>query len=240
MQLRTDPKYDEALRKIALEKGYEERGKGSVTKLVESIASGELPLGERQYLDDAPWFPVLQEKISKKQPFTINYSDAEGVLRSFNATYGELVWREKRLYLEIFDPAENQDYQASALPELVHNRCFRVDRIVKDAGILDLNLPWREEGLQTIEVVFDLFGGLAYSYSKKPGDREEWIESDPIRGDGLDPARLRITRKITSDFWFLRSVAPYRDQCEIISPTALRERAIEQTKKLVKRYGMCL
>lgn len=236
MQIITNSQFDDRLKSMARDKGFIDGGRVNTTALINAIAVGEVPIGDRQYLDNAPWYPVLLEKIANKQPFVLNYTDAEGTSRNYKATYAQLTWREKRLYLEIYDPAENQDYQKSALPELVHNRCFRVDRIVKDAGVLDLEEKWREDGLQTIEVTFDLFGGLAHSYNLQADElgihSVRWIESE------LQDPKLRVIRKISSDFWFLRSIASYGEKCEIVSPDILREKAINNLKRLAKRYGL--
>ncbi len=136
MQLNVDPKFDEALKALAKKHDFISiKKKGNVTKLIQAIAAGEIPLGERQHIIDAPWLTQIKEFIGNKQPFAIHYKDVTGKDYYFEATYADLVWREKRQYLEIYSPNLLENYESDNIPGLKNNRCFRLDRIDKNAGV---------------------------------------------------------------------------------------------------------
>ena len=81
---------------------------------------------------------------------------------------------------------------------------------------------------ETISVTFHLKGGLAFAYEQKPDDIEVSLEQDP-------PIR-RVVRQIYSIFWFLRDIAPYYAECEIISPQVVREYHKKNINKLSQLY----
>lgn len=237
MDIKIDSKFDKKLKELAAAKGFIGTRGPSVTSLMEAIAVGEVPLGYRQYLLDATWLPEIQEYISLKQPFTINYQDARGDSFTFNATYAQIVWREKRNYLEIYDPHLLENYSTNNIEGLKHNRCLRFDRIQRDAGISELDLPWREEGLETVEVVFDLFAGLANSYSEKVGDRDKLISVPPTDRNQKTTQKRRVWRQIDNDFWFLKSIKSYGDKAKIISPNILVEKYKQELQNALDLYS---
>jgi predicted DNA-binding transcriptional regulator YafY len=74
-----------------------------------------------------------------------------------------------------------------------------------------------------------LFDGLAHAYETLPGDQAEWIAAEP--------ATRKVTRLITSSFWFLRRILPYGAKCKVLANKDLRalvEREIEALRNL---YG---
>ena len=167
-------------------------------------------------------YPKIEQFIDCKQPFSLSYLDAAGQLFQFNIYYAELIWREKRYYLEVW---HNPEIASDTLPELAHNRCLRLDRLPPDPQVVPLPGEWRGK-LDTAEVQFDLFGNLAYAFSQEEGDRLEWIAEK----------HLRVTRYITNDFWFLRAIARYGADVEVVSPPSLREKVRGQLQLALSRY----
>lgn len=164
----------------------------------------------------APWIVQLEEFISHKQPFGLSYQDAAGRVWHYTVRYAQMRVREKRNYLECWceETQGNQD-----LPQLKHNWTLRLDRIV-EAGIVPIDAQWRD-GLDFVEVEFELLGGLAHAYSKREADIEvKWLN--------LDPPIKRVVRHIFNTFWFIREVLPYGKDCIVIAPEKVRSLVVEQ------------
>jgi predicted DNA-binding transcriptional regulator YafY len=167
----------------------------------------------------------IERCLQKKQPFALTYQDAAGRSWSFTVQYAEFVIHEDRQYLDCWCQETEGNHD---IPELQHNWCLRLDRI-REASIIPLQARWRSS-LDTVEVVSDLFGGLAHAYRVRPEDlADEWIE---IEGSHV----RRIHRKINSTFWFIREVLRYGADCEVRSPEPVRSRIRQQLQVACDRY----
>lgn len=170
------------------------------------------------------WRQQLEQQIRRQQPFRLSYQDAQEQVWQFTVVYARIQPIEKRQYLlcRCAESEGNQD-----LPELAHNRTLRLDRI-QEAAIAPLSEPWLP-GPETIPVTFHLQGGLAFVYEQKPDDLEVDLEKDP-------PIR-RVVRQVYNTFWFLREIAQYWEDCEIIAPEALRQRHQQKIAALRDLYS---
>jgi predicted DNA-binding transcriptional regulator YafY len=127
--------------------------------------------------------------------------------------------REKRFYLEAWceEVAEND------LPEIKHNRTFRLDRIL---NILELGGEWRGQ-LDYLEVHLHFLRGLANAYESKPEDI-----SDEMQGE------IRyVVRRVSNLFWFFRDIAPYYEDCRIIAPDSVRDRFRQKIKMFCQSFN---
>ena len=169
------------------------------------------------------WRQKLEQYIRRQQPFRLTYQDALERMWRFTVLHARIQAIEKRQYLlcRCEESEGNQD-----LPDLSHNRALRLDRI-QEAAIAPITESWLPD-LETISVSFYLQGGLAFAYEQKPEDLEIFLEDDP--------PRRRVVRNIYSVFWFLREIAPYYADCEIIAPDSIRQRHQEMITKLSQLY----
>jgi predicted DNA-binding transcriptional regulator YafY len=172
--------------------------------------------------------PVWRQKIDafihRQQPFCLSYRDAADRLWEYTALHARIVPLEKRQYLlcRCEESKGNQDVEG-----LQHNWTLRLDRI-QEAAVVSVKQPWLKD-LEQISVEFHVFRGLAFAYQRKPND----IEVGEIEGD---PSRRQVIRQIFSTFWFLREIAPYWDDCEIIAPESVREIAVTKVRSMMQRY----
>jgi hypothetical protein len=198
-----------------------------IAKLLWERSELKIPLKYKlqEFLDNPQpqWRQQLDQYIRRQQPFRLVYQDAQERVWSFIVLYARIQPLEKRQYLlcRCEESEGNQD-----LPELAHNRTLRLDRI-QEAAIAPVEQRWLSAP-ETISVTFHLKGGLAFAYEQKPEDIEVSLEDDP-------PIR-RVVRSIYSTFWFLRDIAPYYADCEIIAPEAVRQRHQETISKLNQLY----
>jgi hypothetical protein len=169
-------------------------------------------------------FRAVLEMIEQKKPFKLFYQDAAGTDFIFSVAYAQMSNFEGKEYLECW--CEETDGNRD-LPELQHNWSFRPDRI-SHAGIVPWEVPWRSQGLDYINAEILLFDGLAHGYSPLPGDKAEWIDSNP-------PTK-RIIRPITSSFWFIRRILTYGAKCEVIGNKNLRDRIIQEILVMSENY----
>lgn len=171
------------------------------------------------------WRREIDTYIHRQQPFQLSYQDAAERIWQFTVRYVEIARHEDRQYLDCWceETDGNQD-----LPELQHNWCLRIDRIT-DAAIAPVKGAWRD-GFSSVPVEMHLFNRLAFAYrSKHAGDiANEWL-TDP-------PQVRRVVRQVTHSFWFIREVLRYGQDCEVISPDAVRDRIKQEIQKLYARY----
>lgn len=205
-----------------IDAGHIEEAKSVITLLLEQ---GELEAPLRQELLRQVSQPLkgfraeIEELISEQQPFRLIYRRPQGEVQEFVACYAETIFYEKRFYLQIWAPDVPD---SSDIPELVHNRCLRLDRI---EGILPVSGTWRGY-FDAVNVEMRLFGGLAKAYEPKPED---------LKDDG-DTKERNITRKVVNLFWFLREIRRYTPDCVIIRPDSVCERAMKDHEKTLNRY----
>ncbi|WP_416669140.1 WYL domain-containing protein [Egbenema bharatensis] len=172
-----------------------------------------------------PWRQEIDRLIRREQPFQLSYQDAADRIWNFTIRYAKVANREERQYLDCW--CEETD-GSQDLPELIHNRSLRLDRI-PDAAITPISGSWRS-GLDFIPVEFHVLNQLAFAYrTKKNLDMvNEWI---PDRHQ-----TRRIIRTISSTFWFFREVFPYGADCVIVSPDSVRDRFRKEVCKLYQAY----
>ncbi len=172
-----------------------------------------------------PWRQTLDQYIRSQTPFLLAYYDAADRPFSFSIRHAQIIPIEKRQYLQCWCEETEGSYD---IPELIHNRTLRLDRI-PDAAIQPLKAKWKPD-LDRIDVEFHLFGGLirAYSSTEKQDNINELI-AEPTTA-------RRIVRPIASTFWFFREILPYGEDCEIVSPAPLRQKFRQKIQMLADRY----
>jgi WYL domain len=170
------------------------------------------------------WRQLLDQFIDQHQPFQLAYLDAAQRIWTFHIHHAEIVYRDRREYLECWckETEGNTD-----LSKLQHNWSLRLDRI-NDAALSPIEIKWRTS-LDHLRVELHLYNGLAFAYEPKPNDiYNEWI---------VEKAQVkRVLRDVSSTFWLFRELLPYGEDCLIISPPELRERFIAKLKRLDERY----
>lgn len=209
-----------------------ERAELKLARTLASFALSNLQVEEelRSQLDEAtgaiasPWIAQIEEYIAHQQPFGLSYQDAAGRVWTYNVRFAEIIFREKRNYLECWceETEGNRD-----LSELQHNWTLRLDRIV-DAAILPLEGDWRD-GLDYIDVEFQLLSGLAHAYAPRSCDIATFWQS-------IEPPILQVRRHISSTFWFVREMLPYGKDCKAISPKLVRDRMVDEFKAALENY----
>ena len=148
-----------------------------------------------------------------------NQLNGNQAVREWHLRYAAVHFYEKRLYLA----AWCEEDQPSDLPELAHNACFRFDRIIE---VSPIEAEWRNAGLATATVHLALYSTLIKAYEKR--------EEDTVQMDG---DRLLVERLITNSFWFVRSILPYGEECEILAPESVRTQMSERFKKAANLYA---
>ncbi len=206
------------------------------TQIAETIARLLLDRGELSdplrrnivhYLETPliPWRQEIDRYILQQQPFQLSYRDAADRPWVFTIRYAKITPHEQRQYLDCWceQTAGNQD-----IPELAHNWCLRLDRI-PEAAIIPIEGEWHPN-LDTVEVEINFYRRLAFAYQAKPEDiSNEWLaNTSEVR---------RVLRRVTSTFWFFREVFRYGEDCEVIAPSALRDRISQKVQALTELYN---
>ncbi|PSB23330.1 transcriptional regulator [filamentous cyanobacterium CCP1] len=165
------------------------------------------------------WRRVIDQQIKAKQPFYLFYEDSQNKQMEFTVRYGEIRFWEKRFYLEAW--CEETEGSLN-LPELIHNRCFRLDRII---NVLPASGDWQDQ-LEYVEVQLQLLGRLVKAYEPKPDDI-----TNEVKGD----ARY-VARRVSNTFWFIREILRYGEECIVVSPASVQDQLISKLKKLCEHY----
>jgi hypothetical protein len=170
------------------------------------------------------WRLAIDSYITQKQPFWILYKNPQGETLEYQVRYAQIDFHEKRFYVNIWCD-ETADIADSLYPELIHNRCLRLDRI---QGLQSIPIDWREEGLDLLEVQLQFHGYLAKSYEFKHNVdiREEW-EGDKLR---------KVWRRVFNPFWLIREILPYGANCEVVAPESVRQKTIEEINSMRSKY----
>ncbi len=176
-----------------------------------------------------PWRIEINRYILRQQPFQLSYQDARGHLWNFTVRHAKVVPYEERQYLDCWCEQTEGNLDVE---ELLHNWCLRLDRI-PEAGVIPISGEWRSH-LDNLPVEMHLCGRLAFSYYKSKNRTEdgesEWIsESPPI---------LRVVRRVTSTYWFIREVLQNAPDMVIISPENVRSLVREKLKSLCQHYDL--
>ncbi len=173
------------------------------------------------------WRQSIDQMIRRRHAFQLMYQDVADRSLRFTIRYGEVVRREKRLYLDCWCEETEGNHD---LEPLQHNWSLRLDRI-QEAAIIPRDLPWRPEGLDRMEVKLHLVGGLAINYEPKTADvDQEWLE--------IEPPLRQVVRRVSSSFWFRREILPYGADCWVVEPKGLREVMRAEIREMGRRYGL--
>jgi predicted DNA-binding transcriptional regulator YafY len=170
---------------------------------------------------DGGWRMEIERYCTEKKPFRLLYQNSQSEKLEYTVRYAEVGFHDKRFYVDAWceEVPDTSDY-----PELVHNRCFRFDRI---QAILPISGEWRDVGLDSLLVQLHFYRGLIKAYEFKPGiDEREEI------GDGV----RRLWRRTSNPFWLLREIRAYGKDCEIIAPESVRLQAREDARSMLDNY----
>ena len=213
--------------KVLIDSGWIAQAKVLLNLLLEQ-ANLETPL--RQSLlqlvnqPSVTWRTKIEQYINNYQPFCLIYENAQDQELEFTVRYAEIVSQEKRFYLSIWCE-EIEDITNPEYPELIHNRCLRIDRI---QAVVPTDVGWRQQGLDTTEVYLHFYRGMVKAYEPKANDISNEVVGD-VR---------QVVRKVSNPFWLIREVFRYGEDCEIVSPQNVRDRFREKVKSLCQKYDI--
>jgi len=169
------------------------------------------------------WRLEIDNLIDKNQPFRLLYRNPRNQELEYTVRYGEIKFYEKRFYLVVWcEETQDVENDIPDLPELWHNRCLRLDRIV---SILPMSGDWRGQ-LDYLEVQLHFKKGLVKAYEPKSDDLEDEIQGD-VR---------QVVRKVVNCFWLNREVRRYGKDCVIVSPKNVRDRFKQELQELYDLY----
>jgi predicted DNA-binding transcriptional regulator YafY len=203
--------------------GHLEEAKSVITLLLEK---GNLESPMRQDLMQQVsqpmegWRIQVDRLIDQHQPFHLLYRNSQEQVLEYTVRYAKVLFYEKRHYLQIWCD-ETEDSQD--LPELQHNRCFRLDRI---QSIFPISGEWRGK-FDTIEVQLHFTGWLVRAYESK---------SEDITNELIGEVR-QVTRRVVNPFWLIREVFRYGEDCVIVSPVGVRDRFRQKVQALAQLYS---
>ncbi len=216
----------EQSRKLLFDLGYVEYSR-EIARLLLDRRETTIPqqIQLQRFLDTANplWRTNIDRCIKQQQPFRLTYYDVADREWHFTILHATFRILEKHQYLVCTceESEGNQD-----IPELKHNWVLRLDRI-QEAVVNPIQLPWQKD-LDQVTVKFRVYGNLAFHYDKQDNSIIGEIEGDP-------PQRT-ITTEIYSTFWFFRRIAPYWNNCAIISPDSVREYFKRKVQALYEKY----
>ncbi|MBR8834493.1 MAG: transcriptional regulator [Stigonema ocellatum SAG 48.90 = DSM 106950] len=170
------------------------------------------------------WRILIDQLRQNHQPFHLLYGNAQGEDLSFTVRYAEIAFEEKRFYLNIWCD-ETEDLKNPDFPELIHNRCLRLDRI---KGVVPVNGHWRHEGLDYLMVYLHFLGGMVKAYEPRPNDINNQVMGD-VR---------QVERRVSNPFWLIREVLRYGEDCVVVSPENVRSLVREKLKAQCLRYNL--
>ncbi|MEI2582047.1 helix-turn-helix transcriptional regulator [Scytonema sp. PRP1] len=170
------------------------------------------------------WRLLVEQLRANQQPFHLLYGNAQEEDLSFTVRFAEIAFEDKRFYLNIWCD-ETEDIKNTDFPELIHNRCLRLDRI---KGVVPINGYWRHEGLDSLEVQLHFYRGMVKAYEPKQNDIENKVIGD-IR---------QVVRRVPHPFWLIREVLRYGEDCVVVSPENVRSLVKEKLKTLYQRYNL--
>lgn len=206
-----------------IDAGHVEEARSVLTLLIDR---GEIEAPLRQSLIQQisqpleGWRIQIDQYITQKQPFHLVYQNSQGQTLEYTVRYAEVIFYEKRYYLQIWcDETDDSD----DLPELRHNRCLRLDRI---QAIFPISGKWRGQ-FDVVQVQLHFKGGLVRAYEPKDEDIQDEIVTN-VR---------QVTRNVVNPFWLIREVRRYGSECIIVSPKAVRDRFKQELLLMVEQYS---
>jgi predicted DNA-binding transcriptional regulator YafY len=211
--------------KALIDTGHIDKAQNVLTLLLER---GNLETPLRQSLlaqisqPTEAWRKTLDQYIDNHQPFHLLYRSKQDEQELFSVCYGEINPIEKRLYLEAWCQEAND---RADIPELKHNRCFRLDGIL---NIFEAEGQWRNEGLDFMKVHLHFSGGMIKAYEPRESDIDD-KEIGKIR---------QVVRRVSNPFWLLREVRRYGKDCIIVAPERLRQLRRQELLAECQAYGL--
>jgi len=171
------------------------------------------------------WRIQIEDCIKKQQPFYILYRNSQDQELEYTVRHAEPRFFDNRFYLLIWCQ-ETQDVENDIpeLPELWHNRCITFDRV---RSVLPISGNWRGE-LDYLEVQLHFRGWLVKGYQPK---------DDDIKDEMIGDAR-RVVRRVANEFWLIREVLRYEENCVILSPDKIRDRLKHKLRNLCQLYEL--
>jgi predicted DNA-binding transcriptional regulator YafY len=167
------------------------------------------------------WRILIDKYIENKQPFKLIYRDSQARDLEYTVRFAQIDFHEKRYFLNIWCE-ESDDLEALDFPELIHNRCLRLDRI---RGILDLEGQWRDR-LDYLRVELQFLGTMVKAYEPRLEDISDRREGE-----------FRIVeRTIFNPFWLIREILNYGNNCLVLNPINLRRKVYQELKNTISLY----
>ncbi|MEH2388463.1 MAG: transcriptional regulator [Nostoc sp.] len=171
------------------------------------------------------WRSQIDEYRKNQQPFHLLYDNSQGKELQYTVRYAEPRFFETRFYLMIWcEETEDVENLIPDLPELWHNRNLIFDKI---RSIVPASGEWRE-GLDDIKVYLHFRGWMVKSYQRREDDLEDEMIGD-VR---------QVVRRVVNEFWLIREVARYWEDCLIVSPESLRDRLKQKLSTLCQLYNI--
>lgn len=172
------------------------------------------------------WRMLVEQHINNKQPFRLLYRNNQDQELEFTVRYAEICFEEKHFYLEIWCE-ETEDIKDTDFPQLIHNRCLRLDRI---KAIIPTGGQWREEGLDYLQVYLHFRGGMVKAYEPREKDRSNEVVGE-VR---------QVVRQVSNPFWLIREVSRYGKDCVVMAPESVRDRLKQELLSLCKQYDLAI
>jgi predicted DNA-binding transcriptional regulator YafY len=170
------------------------------------------------------WRIIVDQHRNNQQPFLLLYRDAQERELEYTARYAEISFEEKRFYLNIWCE-ETEDIKNPDFPELIHNRCLRLDRI---KAIIPTSGQWRNEGLDSLRVYLHFLRGMVKAYEPRAIDLSNEVVGE-IR---------QVIRRVSNPFWLVREVLRYGGDCVVVSPDSVREQVKQKLRLQCHQYDM--
>lgn len=163
------------------------------------------------------WRKILEEQIQRKQPFLLLYRNKDDLEETFTVRFAEIQFFEGSFYLLAWceETAGSEEILA-----LIHNRCFRLDRIL---NILSINKSWRKN-LDFVLVQLHF----------KENDKQNPLTINYRETDEIST----VTRKVVKTEWLIHEVLCYGDKCRILSPESVCDRFKKLMQKIAKDYNV--
>ncbi|HEY9599892.1 MAG TPA: WYL domain-containing protein [Cyanophyceae cyanobacterium] len=221
-----DPVQVKALRqgvRDLIDAGHVEEARSVLTLLIDK---GDLEAPLRQNLIQQisqpleGWRIQIDQLIAQRQPFHLVYQNSQGQPLEYTVRYAEVMFYEKRYYLQIWCD-ETDD--STDLPELRHNRCLRLDRI---QAIFPISGEWRGH-FDSIQVQLHFKGRLVRAYEPKDDDVQDEI---------IDQER-QVIRNVINPFWLIWEVRRYGSECVIVSPEQIRDQFKQELLSMIEQYS---
>ncbi|MEB3828071.1 helix-turn-helix transcriptional regulator [Phormidium sp. CCY1219] len=196
-----------------------------VTRLLLERGNLEAPL--RQALQQLitqpsePWRQQVEEYIENQQPFRLFYRNAQDAELEYTVRCAKISFHEKRFYVEIWCD-ETEDMKNTDFPELIHNRCLRLDRI---KNIEPISAKWRDR-LDFLQVYLHFYRGMVKAYEPKDND---------ISNEVIGEVR-QVVRRVSNPFWLIREILPYGKNCQVVAPQAIRDRVKQEIHAIYQNY----